>query len=148
MKKISLNNNTNNKENKVIINLDNKNIKQNQQQKNPLVKIIKQKQLNNQNKIKSPNFSDLSKNKGSTRKNLEYIPTIIFNLNSNKISQNSVDKKSKIKSKSNENSKNNRLINFKKSFILNNTIKNIKADKNNINKTKTQIKMNSKLIKY
>ena len=148
MKKISLNNNSNNKENKVIINLDNKNIKQNQQQKNPLVKIIKQKQLNNQNKIKSPNFSDLSKNKGSTRKNLEYIPTIIFNLNSNKISQNSVDKKSKIKSKSNENSKNNRLINFKKSFILNNTIKNIKADNNNINKTKTQIKMNSKLIKY
>ena len=80
-----------------------------------------------------------------------YIPTIIFNLHSNKITLNSSDTKPKIKSKSNENNnKGDKKINCKKSSIINNTIKNIKVEnisKNIIQKTQTQTQIQKKVIK-
>ena len=149
MKKSSINsvnnrNNSNNsKENKIIINLENKNTTKNKEAKTNNAKkefnIIKN--INSQNKVKSAN---ISKNK-SLHQNLNYIPKIIFNLNTNKVQPNSVDNKQKIKSKSNENSKDNKknkIINFKKSYIINKTIKKAKEEnnvKNNIHKTKTQM---------
>ena len=152
MKKSSINsinnrNNSNNsKEGKIIINLDNKNITKNKEPKTNLAKkefnIIKN--INN-HKVKSAN---ISKNK-SLQQNLDYIPKIIFNLNTNKVQPNSVDNKQKTKSKSksksnesNKNSKKNKIINFKKSYIINKTIKKAKEEnnvKNNIYKTKTQM---------
>ena len=100
MKKSSINsinnrNNSNNsKEGKIIINLDNKNITKNKEPKTNLAKkefnIIKN--INN-HKVKSAN---ISKNK-SLQQNLDYIPKIIFNLNTNKIQPNSVENKIKIK---------------------------------------------------
>ena len=154
-----INKNNNNKESKKIINIENKNLEKNNDRKIISIKkeinINKTQSLNNgtknlnnlnnynQHKIKSENVLEISKNK-SIQKNLEYIPTIIFNVNSNKISLNPVDIKSKIKSKSNENNhkpnKNNRIINNKKS-IINNIIKNTIGEnnsKNKILKTKTQ----------
>ena len=108
-------------------------------------KLKKEKEINeilNKSYIDKDNKKNIiiishSKNKSE---DLKYNFKTDLIINTTKI-KNSSKKKS-------EKSKNNRLINFKKSFILNNTIKNIKADNNNINKTKTQIKMNSKLIKY
>ena len=147
------NNNPNNRtsyniniENKNIINLDIKNIFKNKDKKYNLIKmdINKAKSLNNQKKIKSQN----STNNKSLQQNIEYIPTVIFNLNSNKIALNSVNNKSKIKSKSNENNKsnkNNRIVNFKKLSFMNKTFKNIKPEniiKNNIVKAKTQTTKN------
>ena len=148
------NNNPNNRttsyniniENKNIINLDIKNIFKNKDKKYNLIKmdINKAKSLNNQKKIKSQN----TMNNKSLQQNIEYIPTVIFNLNSNKIALNSVNNKSKIKSKSNENNKsnkNNRIVNFKKLSFMNKTFKNIKPEniiKINIIKTKTQTTKN------
>ena len=107
MKKSSINsinnrNNSNNsKEGKIVINLDNKNITKNKEPKTNLAKkefnIIKN--INNQNKVKSAN---ISKNK-SLQQNLDYIPKIIFNLNTNKVQPNSVDNKQKTKSNQNRN---------------------------------------------
>ena len=103
MKKTSFNNQNNKinniKESRVIINMDNKNLVKSKDKKSNLIK----KELNiNKNQCSNNNIKNL-KNK-SIQQNLEYIPTIIFNLNSNnKITLNSIDTKSKIKSKSNEN---------------------------------------------
>ena len=148
MKKTLLNkmsrktNNSINVENKHFINLDMKSMLKNK----PINNNVNRKQLNNTNnlnnqqKVKSAN---VSKNM-SLKQNLEYIPTIIFNLNSNKISLNSSNK-SQIKSKSNDNNKSNkkeRIVNIKKSSIINKNIIKAKEEnnlKNNILKTKTQM---------
>ena len=139
----------NNKESRVIIKMDNKNLVKNKDRKNNLIK----KELNiNKNQSSNNNIKNI-KNK-NIQQNLEYIPTIIFNLNSNnKITLNSIDAKSKIKSKSNENNhnhnKNNNLINHKKPAIYNPTIKNIIGENsnknNNIFKTKTQVQSIKKI---
>ena len=120
MKKTPCNNNKVNKDNininndtKIVINIDNKKITSKNEKQNNFVKkesntnknqLINKntKNLNNQNKLKSVSILDKSKNK-SQHQNLGYIPTIIFNLHSNKITLNSSDTKPKIKSKSNEN---------------------------------------------
>ena len=168
MKKTSGNNqinkNNNNKESKKIINKENKNLEKNCEKK--LITLKKEinnknqllnnntKNINSQNqhKIKSENVLEISKNK-SIQNKLEYIPTIIFNVNSNKISLNPIDIKSKIKSKSNENNhkpnKNNRIINNKKTNIINNIIKNTLVENNSKNKIlKTKTQTQKKFIKY
>ena len=151
MKKTSFNNQNNKinniKESKVIINMDNKNLVKSKDKKSNLIK----KELNiNKNQCSNNNIKNL-KNK-SIQQNLEYIPTIIFNLNSNnKITLNSIDTKSKIKSKSNENNhkhnkNNNKIINCKKASIYNPKIKNIIAENNNnIFKTKAQTQPQKKI---
>ena len=149
MKKSSINNKKNKKINnlknsKHIINMDNKNNTKNNERDISLAKkaINNIKNINNKKNIKTANIS----NTKSIQQNLEYIPTIIFNINPNKISLNSIDNKSKIKSKSNENSKSNKsnkIINFKKSSIINKTIKKAKEEnvniKNNLHKANIQI---------
>ena len=124
--------------------MDNKNNTKNNERDISLAKkaINNIKNLNNKKNIKTANIS----NTKSIQQNLEYIPTIIFNINPNKISLNSIDNKSKIKSKSNENSKSNKsnkIINFKKSSIINKTIKKAKEEnvniKNNLHKANIQI---------
>ena len=160
MKKTSFNiqnNKINIKDSKVIINMDNKNIVKDKERKNN-INNIKRKQLNiNKNQSLNNNTKNVKniKNK-SIQQNLEYIPTIIFNLNSNKITLNSNDIKPKIKSKSNENNhkhnKNNNIINIKNQTIYNHTIKNIiaennqKSNNNNIFKTKTQTQPQKKIM--
>ena len=168
MKKTPCNNNKVNKDNininndtKIVINIDNKKITSKNEKQNNFVKkesntnknqLINKntKNLNNQSKLKSVSILDKSKNK-SQHQNLGYIPTIIFNLHSNKITLNSSDTKPKIKSKSNENNnKGDKKINCKKSSIINNTIKNIKVEnisKNIIQKTQTQTQIQKKVIK-
>ena len=149
MKKSSINNeknkkNNNLKNNKYIINMDNKNNTKNNEKDSNIAKkeINNLKNVNNKQKMKSANISKTK----SLHQNLEYIPTIIFNINPNKISLNSIDNKSKIKSKSNENNrinKNNKIINFKKSSIINKTIQKAKEEnniKNNFQQTNTKTK--------
>jgi hypothetical protein len=153
---ININNDT-----KIVINIDNKKITSKNEKQNNFVKkesntnknqLINKntKNLNNQSKLKSVSILEKSKNK-SQHQNLGYIPTIIFNLHSNKITLNSSDTKPKIKSKSNENNnKGDKKINCKKSSIINNTIKNIKVEnisKNIIQKTQTQTQIQKKVIK-
>ena len=181
MKK-SFNNNTNNiiiQKNKNIIYLDNKSIIKNndgknnleqkefQLNKNLIINNFNSNNINKQHQIKTAKGSPLSINnkilkqiskittKQTIHNNIDKIPTVIFNINSNQIKdkniknvQNSNESKSNNKSKSNESNK-SKIIKYKKAGNQCNLIKkSIKKENNfnnNIIKTKTQI--NQKTIK-
>ena len=173
MRKSFYNNNPNNlikKKNQNNINLDNKNIikyneSKNQQgkkellnNKNPIIYNFASNVNSKQRQIKTAKCSPLSINnkifkqitKIKNKQNINNVPTVIFNVNSNqiiepnnKIIQNSNESKSNNKSKSNDSNK-NKIINMKKSSNHCNLIKKNVKNENNFNsniiiKTKTQI---------
>ena len=181
MKK-SFYNNSNNlikKKGQNIINIDNKNLIKNNDvkyqlekkelliNKNPVINNININQNIKPRQIKTSKGSPLSinnkilkqitkiKNK-QTYQNIDNIPTVIFNINSNQILEsnyknkklkNSSESKSKSKSKSNNKSKSNdsnknKIINYNKSSNQCNLVKKNVLNENNFNgivKTKTQI---------
>ena len=172
MKKSFHNNNLIKKRNQNIIYIDNKNLNKYNEKKpqdKKEIQISKNKNLiinnfnsninNKQRLIKTAKGSPLSINNKilkhiskitnqQTNKNIDKIPTVILNINSNQIIdknykniQNANESKSKSnKSKSNENNK-NKIIYFKKTSNQNNIIKkeNNYNYNNNIIKTKTQM---------
>ena len=183
MRKSFYNNNPNNltkKKNQNNINLDNKNIikyneSKNQQgkkellnNKNPIIYNFATNVNSKQRQIKTAKCSPLSINnkifkqitKIKNKQNINNVPTVIFNVNSNqilepnnKIIQNSNESKSNNKSKSNDSNK-NKIINMKKSSNqCSNLIKKNVKNENNFNsniiiKTKTQIQKKPIKKKY